>query len=160
MVTSSIAYWLLSVPTFQLSESLVNFSCKTTGQLRCVSARTLWAARVASALAVAVAVFFLFRGHHNTPQLLVELPAYAVTPDGMAIAPDGDLVVASVHVSRRQTREQLTARVLAGIRSPNVDVIAHPAGRYIGTRDDLDLDWDPIFTEAARTIVLISSTAC
>ena len=28
------------------------------------------------------------------PQLLVELPAYAVTPDGMAIAPDGDLVVA------------------------------------------------------------------
>ena len=62
-----------------------------------------------------------------------------------------DLVVASVHVSRRQTREQLTARVLAGIRNPNVDVIAHPAGRYIGTRDDLDLDWDPIFTEAART---------
>jgi sugar lactone lactonase YvrE len=28
------------------------------------------------------------------PQLLVELPAYAVTPDGMAIAPDGELVVA------------------------------------------------------------------
>jgi len=28
------------------------------------------------------------------PQLLVELPDYAVTPDGMAIAPDGDLVVA------------------------------------------------------------------
>jgi sugar lactone lactonase YvrE len=28
------------------------------------------------------------------PRLLVELPDYAVTPDGMAIAPDGDLVVA------------------------------------------------------------------
>jgi DNA polymerase (family X) len=62
-----------------------------------------------------------------------------------------DLVVASVHVSRRQTREQLTARALAAIRNPNVDVIAHPAGRYIGTRDDLDLDWDAIFSEAART---------
>jgi DNA polymerase (family 10) len=62
-----------------------------------------------------------------------------------------DLVVASVHVSRRQTREQLTARTLAGIRSPHVDVIAHPAGRYIGTRDDLDLDWDAVFEEAART---------
>jgi DNA polymerase (family X) len=62
-----------------------------------------------------------------------------------------DLVVASVHVARRQTREQLTARTLAGIRSPHVDVIAHPAGRYIGTRDDLDLDWDAIFAEAART---------
>jgi DNA polymerase (family X) len=62
-----------------------------------------------------------------------------------------DLVVASVHVSRRQTREQLTSRALAAIRSPNVDIIAHPAGRYIGTRDDLDLDWDAVFTEAART---------
>ena len=62
-----------------------------------------------------------------------------------------DLVVASVHVSRRQTREQLTARTLVGIRNPNVDVIAHPAGRYIGTRDDLDLDWDLVFREAART---------
>jgi DNA polymerase (family 10) len=62
-----------------------------------------------------------------------------------------DLVVASVHVSRRQTREQLTARTLAGIRNPNVDVIAHPAGRYIGTRDDLDIDWDLVYREAART---------
>ena len=62
-----------------------------------------------------------------------------------------DVVVASVHVSRRQGREQLTARTLAGIRNPNVDIIAHPAGRYIGTRDDLDLDWDAVFFEAART---------
>ena len=62
-----------------------------------------------------------------------------------------DLVVASVHVSRRQTRQQLTARTLAAIRNPHVDVIAHPAGRYIGTRDDLDLDWDAIYQEAART---------
>ena len=62
-----------------------------------------------------------------------------------------DLVVASVHVARRQTREQLTARTLAAIRNPNVDVIAHPAGRYIGTRDDLELDWDAVFSEAALT---------
>ena len=62
-----------------------------------------------------------------------------------------DLVVASVHVARRQTRDQLTARTLAGIRNPHVDVIAHPAGRYIGGRDDLDLDWDEIYREAART---------
>jgi DNA polymerase (family 10) len=62
-----------------------------------------------------------------------------------------DLVVASVHVARRQTRDQLTARTLAAIRNPNVDVIAHPAGRYIGGRDDLDLDWDEVYREAART---------
>ncbi|HJX67460.1 MAG TPA: DNA polymerase/3'-5' exonuclease PolX [Candidatus Limnocylindrales bacterium] len=62
-----------------------------------------------------------------------------------------DLVVGSVHVARRQNREQLTARTLAAIRSPHVDVIAHPAGRYIGSREDLDLDWDTIYEEAART---------
>ena len=62
-----------------------------------------------------------------------------------------DLVVASLHVSRHQPREQLTRRVLAAIRSPHVDVIAHPAGRMIQGRDDLDLDWEVVYAEAART---------
>ncbi len=62
-----------------------------------------------------------------------------------------DLVVASVHVARRQSRAELTRRTLNGIRSPHVDVIAHPSGRMIGTRDDLDLDWDTVYAEAART---------
>ena len=62
-----------------------------------------------------------------------------------------DLVVASVHIARRQSRSELTKRTLNGIRSPHVDVIAHPSGRKIGQRDDLDLDWDTVFAEAART---------
>ncbi|MEI7743787.1 MAG: DNA polymerase/3'-5' exonuclease PolX [Chloroflexota bacterium] len=62
-----------------------------------------------------------------------------------------DLVVASVHVARRQSRAELTGRTLAAIRSPHVDVIAHPAGRMIGGRDDLDLDWDAVFAAAAAT---------
>ncbi len=62
-----------------------------------------------------------------------------------------DLVVASVHVARQQPREQLTRRTLAAIRSPHVDVIAHPAGRMIQSRDDLDLDWDAVFEAAAAT---------
>ncbi len=62
-----------------------------------------------------------------------------------------DLVVASVHVARRQPRAELTARTLAAIRSAHVDVIAHPAGRMIGGRDDLDLDWDAVFAAAAAT---------
>jgi putative hydrolase len=62
-----------------------------------------------------------------------------------------DLVVASLHVGRRQTRRELTARVLGAIRSPHVDVIAHPSGRKIGERDDLDLDWDAVYRAAAET---------
>jgi DNA polymerase (family 10) len=62
-----------------------------------------------------------------------------------------DVVVASVHVARRQSRAELTARTLAAIRSPHVDIVAHPAGRMIQTRDDLDLDWETVYVEAART---------
>ena len=62
-----------------------------------------------------------------------------------------DVVVASVHVARRQPRDQLTRRTLNAIRSPHVDVIAHPAGRMIQARDDLDLDWDAVFAAAAAT---------
>jgi DNA polymerase (family 10) len=62
-----------------------------------------------------------------------------------------DLVVASVHVARRQPRAELTRRTLNAIRSPHVDVIAHPSGRMIQTRDDLDLDWDAVFAAAAAT---------
>ena len=60
-----------------------------------------------------------------------------------------DVVVASVHVARRQSRAELTRRTLNAIRSPHVDVIAHPSGRMIQTRDDLDLDWDAVFEAAA-----------
>ena len=62
-----------------------------------------------------------------------------------------DIVVASVHVARRQSRAELTRRTLNAIHSPHVDVIAHPSGRMIQARDDLDLDWDTVFDAAART---------
>ncbi|HEX3427702.1 MAG TPA: DNA polymerase/3'-5' exonuclease PolX [Candidatus Limnocylindrales bacterium] len=62
-----------------------------------------------------------------------------------------DVVVASVHVSRRQPRAELTRRTLNAVRSPHVDIVAHPAGRMIQTRDDLDLDWEMVYAEAART---------
>jgi DNA polymerase (family X) len=61
-----------------------------------------------------------------------------------------DVVVASVHVARRQTRAELTRRTLNAIRSPHVDIIAHPAGRMIQIRDDLDLDWEAVYAAAAR----------
>ena len=60
-----------------------------------------------------------------------------------------DVVVASLHVARRQPRAELTRRTLNAIRSPHVDIIAHPSGRMIQTRDDLDLDWEAVYAEAA-----------
>ena len=43
------------------------------------------------------------------------------------------------------------ARYRTALRSPHVDIIAHPSGRKIGIRDDLDLDWDAFYREAAET---------
>jgi DNA polymerase (family 10) len=79
-----------------------------------------------------------------------------IRADGRLDLPDEvlarfDVVVASLHVSRRQPRAQLTARTLNAVHSPHVDVIAHPAGRMIGGRDDLDLDWDAVIEAAAAT---------
>jgi len=45
----------------------------------------------------------------------------------------------------------LTGRTLNAIHSPHVDIVAHPSGRMIQTRDDLDLDWDAVYDAAART---------
>ena len=53
-----------------------------------------------------------------------------------------DVVVASLHVGRKQPRAQLMARYETALRSPHVDIIAHPSGRKIGQRPDLDLDWE------------------
>ena len=62
-----------------------------------------------------------------------------------------DVVVASVHVSRRQPRAELTRRTLNAINSPHVDIVAHPSGRMIQTRDDLDLDWEAVYAAAGET---------
>ena len=66
-----------------------------------------------------------------------------------------DVVVCSLHVGRRQPRAQLMARYRTALRSPHVDIIAHPSGRKIGLRDDLDLDWDAFYREAAETRTVI-----
>ncbi|CAN5533977.1 DNA polymerase/3'-5' exonuclease PolX [soil metagenome] len=66
-----------------------------------------------------------------------------------------DVVVASLHVGRRQPRAQLMQRYRVALENPHVDIIAHPSGRKIGIRDDLDLDWDAFYRLAAETGTLL-----
>ena len=79
-----------------------------------------------------------------------------VLADGTLDFPDEvlaelDLVVAAVHSGLRQGREQVTARTLAAIRNPHVDIIAHPTGRLIGGREGADLDMEAVLCAAAET---------
>jgi DNA polymerase (family 10) len=66
-----------------------------------------------------------------------------------------DVVVASLHVGRRQPRAQLMARYEVAMRSPHVDIISHPSGRKIGRRPDLDLDWEAFYRMAAESGTLL-----
>lgn len=59
-----------------------------------------------------------------------------------------DLVIASLHTSLRQSREEITQRLLNAIRNPHVDIIGHPRGQLIPEREPADLDMDTIFTAA------------
>ena len=62
-----------------------------------------------------------------------------------------DIVIASLHSSLRQPREQVTERPLNAIRNPHVDIIAHPTGRMIPDREGADLDMEAVLAAAAES---------
>jgi DNA polymerase (family 10) len=78
-----------------------------------------------------------------------------IQPDGSLDMPDDllaklDVVVASVHSHFRQTKEEMTARLVRAIENEHVDCLAHPTGRKIGERPPYDADWDAVFQTAAE----------
>jgi len=62
-----------------------------------------------------------------------------------------DVVIASVHSGLRQERERITARVIAAMRNPYVDIIGHPSGRILGQREESAVDMDEVLRVAAET---------
>ncbi len=78
-----------------------------------------------------------------------------IRSDGSLDLPDEalsglDIVVASIHSGFKQSKEQITRRLISAIRNPCVSVIAHPTGRLIGERDAYEVDMDAVLKEAAR----------
>lgn len=70
-----------------------------------------------------------------------------------------DFVIASLHVSLSQPREQVTERALAAIENPHVDMLAHPTGRLLPDRPGADLDMDEVLKAAARTGTIMEVNA-
>ncbi len=62
-----------------------------------------------------------------------------------------DLVVASIHSGFKQSKEQLTGRMVAAINNPYVSIIGHPSGRLIGERDAYELDMEKVLKAAGKT---------
>jgi len=68
-----------------------------------------------------------------------------------ALLAELDLVVASVHAGQGKDVEKNTARTLAAIRNPYVNIIAHPTGRLLNRRDAMPLDIEAVAKAAAQT---------
>ena len=62
-----------------------------------------------------------------------------------------DWVVASVHSAMSQDSATMTARIIAAMRNPHVDVIGHLSTRIVGGRQAVDADYEAIFKAAADT---------
>ncbi|MGN6134343.1 MAG: DNA polymerase/3'-5' exonuclease PolX [Aureliella sp.] len=59
-----------------------------------------------------------------------------------------DWVVASVHYGQKQSRDQITDRVLGALANPHVDAIAHPTGRLLGQRPPYEIDLAAVIASA------------
>ena len=79
----------------------------------------------------------------------------AILADGTMDFPDEvldelDLVLAAVHSRFKQTREEMTARIVRALGHPKVHVLAHPTGRLLGSRDPYDVDLEAVFAAARQ----------
>ena len=83
-----------------------------------------------------------------------------MTPEGSLALPDDvlaelDIVVASAHIQLRQSPEAATERLLRAVRNPHVDIIGHPVGRMLGSREGAPVDIDALARAAAEYGVLL-----
>ncbi len=62
-----------------------------------------------------------------------------------------EIVIASIHSGFRQSKAQITKRLVSAMKNPYVSIIAHPTGRLIGERDPYEVDMDEIFKIAQET---------
>lgn len=62
-----------------------------------------------------------------------------------------DIVIASIHSGFRQSREQITKRLVSAMQNPYVSIIAHPTGRIIGEREAYEVDMEAVLKAAAET---------
>jgi len=78
-----------------------------------------------------------------------------IRADGSIDLPDEimaelDIVVGAVHSSFKQTKKQMTDRIIGAIQNPNIDIIAHPTCRKIGEREPVEIDLEAMFQAALK----------
>jgi DNA polymerase (family 10) len=60
-----------------------------------------------------------------------------------------DVVIVAVHSKLNLSRAAMTKRIVRALRHPHVQILAHPTGRLIGTREPYQVDFDEVLKAAA-----------
>jgi DNA polymerase (family 10) len=70
-----------------------------------------------------------------------------------------DFVIGAVHSRFTLPIQEMTARVVAAVRNPYVNILAHPTTRKIGQRDPIQIDLDEVYAActAAGTAIEIDA---
>ena len=79
-----------------------------------------------------------------------------ILPDGTLDFDDDvlaelDIVIGSVHTDTKQSREEMTARLIRACENPFLNIIGHPTGRRFDGSYGYEFDYDAVFSAAART---------
>ncbi len=87
-----------------------------------------------------------------------------IDSDGKLDYPDSvlvefDVVVAAIHSGFKQSKKQITKRLVRACKNKNVDIIAHPTGKLWGSREPYEIDWEEFFQAASdcRTALEINA---
>lgn len=83
-----------------------------------------------------------------------------IKSDGSLDYPDSilkelDIVIAAIHSGFKQSREQITARILKAMDNPYVSILTHPTGRLIGSRQAYDVDMEKVLGQARKNGVAV-----
>jgi DNA polymerase (family 10) len=70
-----------------------------------------------------------------------------------------DVVIAALHTAQKQSRREITGRLITAMENENVDIIAHPTGRIIGEREAYDVDLEALLDAAASTETVLEINA-
>jgi DNA polymerase (family 10) len=70
-----------------------------------------------------------------------------------------DWVVASVHSRFKQSREEMTKRILTALSNEYVNALGHPTGRLIGAREPYDVDINRVLNAAKSGGVAVEINA-
>jgi DNA polymerase (family 10) len=76
-----------------------------------------------------------------------------ILSDGQIDYPDSvlkelDFVIAAIHSGFKQSREQLTKRIISACKNKYVNIIAHPTGILSGMRDAYEIDLEEVLKAA------------